>query len=302
VEKNLICISIGKVNTTFLVRNKKLTAAIRKRYHGYIGTITNKRPFIECTFSWHTFSSLQRVKLVSIGPRGWHATRYDFTCSWDNSHGHASLWPSLYSFDAMLRVLVATRHVSHNGFLLHASSVVRNKKGYIFTGPSGSGKSTISRLSNCKTILNDEIVSVAIDKSGTVRVSGTPFWGEMGSGPAISKSFPLKSIYFLKKNSRTYVKAINIPDAIGKLLRCVCVFGNSRHEMDTTLDLCGRILSSVEYGDLYFEKKPLDWKKIELKRAKCFRRDRKTCRPDGAIQQWQLVSSTNIPRLRRSCM
>lgn len=65
---------------------------------------------------------------------------------------------------------------SRNSFLIHASGVIHNGKGFVFTGPSGSGKSTIAKLSAENPVLNDEICLVTFE-GGRVWVSYTPFNG-----------------------------------------------------------------------------------------------------------------------------
>jgi len=81
----------------------------------------------------------------------------------------------------------AVRRRGMDSILLHSSAMVRNEKGFIFTGKSGSGKSTVTMLSEGAKILNDEIA--IIERSGDrASVADTPFNGffkgkEEGSAP-----------------------------------------------------------------------------------------------------------------------
>ena len=62
-----------------------------------------------------------------------------------------------YTLDSLLRVLLSWKLLEHQGFLLHAATVIRNGKAYIFTGRSGAGKSTVATLSPQGSVLTDEI-------------------------------------------------------------------------------------------------------------------------------------------------
>jgi hypothetical protein len=263
MEKKLIRISIGSVAIAFRVRSKRLRDALQERYEGFFLKSASPTLLIDCVFSRKKQSAAQQVKLNPLGTGTWTAVRYDFKCEWGGLGGAAVLWPSLYSFDALLRVIVATSLLSRGGILVHASAVVHNKTAYVFAGPSGSGKTTIARLSLCRKILNDEIVALSVNKSGKVAATGTPFWGEMGSGPAHIRQFSLNSLFFLKKNRLQHCEPLTISKAIGKLLRCVCVFGSSEEESNLALGICAQILAAANYSILHFPKKPLDWKLIE---------------------------------------
>src|SRR5256885_3293464 len=63
------------------------------------------------------------------------------------------------------------------GFLLHAATVLRNGKAYVFFGRSGTGKSTVAALSPLGSVLTDEI-SLLKRIDGQWHAFGTPFWGE----------------------------------------------------------------------------------------------------------------------------
>jgi hypothetical protein len=63
-----------------------------------------------------------------------------------------------YSIDGVLRILHSLILARQGGFLVHAASVVRNGRAFVFAGISGTGKTTISRLAPPDvTLLTDEI-------------------------------------------------------------------------------------------------------------------------------------------------
>jgi hypothetical protein len=194
---------------------------------------------------------------------GFHsARRYDFDCRWNKNHGTITLWPSLYSFDACLRVILAGSIIEKNGLLLHASAVVYNNSAFVFAGPSGSGKTTIAGLAKAPIILSDEIIALQLSDHKGLRVFSTPFWGEMGSGPYCPKSYAVRSIFFLKKNSILRAVPIGRDRAVNALLRCVCLFGKEPKDIQTCLDTCLSVVKIIDCQELYFPKKPLEWEKL----------------------------------------
>lgn len=262
MAKEIIPIAIGPIILVFRITRKDFASKIKSRYKGYL-VRSAPRPgrgfLIVCSFSKKKMSSNERISVVPTKDTGWHARRYDMDCSWDDRGGRARLWPSLYSFDACLRVLCATQITKHKGLLVHCAGVVFRDSAFIFAGPSESGKTTVARFSTPKRILSDEIVALTIGNKKQVVASATPFWGEMGTGPASKRGYPVHSLFFLKKNSRLEKIPIDKGMAVHKLLRCVCLFNHSAQENGRALDLCLEMLNRISACILCLEKKPLDW-------------------------------------------
>ena len=88
-----------------------------------------------------------------------------------------------YALDSLLRVLLSWKLAGRHGFLLHAATVVRDGKAYVFTGRSGAGKSTVASLSpkQCR----DEISLPRFEKASGAY--GTPFWGEFRAAGSIPR-------------------------------------------------------------------------------------------------------------------
>jgi len=49
-----------------------------------------------------------------------------------------------YRLDSLIRILLSLLLLDQGGFLLHAATIVRNGRAFVFTGRSGVGKSTIA--------------------------------------------------------------------------------------------------------------------------------------------------------------
>ena len=262
MKKTIISLRIGGVSIAFCFRNATLVSRLRSRYRGYMQANTAHCLAMDCTFSPKKFSNNQTVFLLPSSVQDRRALRYDFDCSWTDTEGRVSMWPSIYSFDACLRVLCATQIMLQGGLLLHAAAVVRTSEAFIFAGPSGSGKTTITGLSGAKKILSDEIVAITPDKHDRMRAGSTPFWGEMGTGPSSKKSYHVKFLFFLNKSDHFKKEAVSSSEAMHKLLRCVCLFGKHPGDIQRAVDICAHMLQSTAVYDLYFEKKPLQWSEL----------------------------------------
>jgi hypothetical protein len=90
----------------------------------------------------------------------------------------------------------AVRRKGLNSLLIHSSAIVRNGKGYIFTGKSGSGKSTVTALSEGSDVLNDEIALIDFAEETAV-VHDTPFNGFFPN--KVEGSAPLSALMLLKQ-------------------------------------------------------------------------------------------------------
>lgn len=167
--------------------------------------------------------------------------------------------PSIYSFDALLRVLVGTILPLRGGLLLHAAAVVGNGCAFVFAGPSGSGKTTVTRLAGTRRVLNDEISAVSTSGSAGPVVMGTPFWGEMGTGPSCKRSFPVNAILFPQRGERD--EKVELPGqiALSKLLGCTCTFSSVAQDADRVLRAATIIVGSTPCYELRFRKTDEFW-------------------------------------------
>jgi hypothetical protein len=110
----------------------------------------------------------------------------------------------------------ALRRKGLDSLLLHSSGLVRNGRGFIFTGKSGSGKSTITTLSEGSMVLNDEIT--LMDFSGRqVVVSDTPFNGFFEN--KVEGSAPLAALMLLKQAKRHRLTRVASAESIKTLSR-----------------------------------------------------------------------------------
>jgi len=119
-------------------------------------------------------------------------------------------------FDFFFRHLFGLVLPSFNGFMLHASSVAKDGRGYIFAGESGSGKSTIIKLSKSfQPLADDSTIIRRVRKNFFVFAS--PF-SEKEKIERKNSFFPLGGIYFLVKDKKNYLNKLSPNLVLEKLI------------------------------------------------------------------------------------
>jgi ABC-type multidrug transport system ATPase subunit len=146
------------------------------------------------------------------------------------------------------------------GFLLHAASVVRDGRAYIFVGRSGAGKSTVASLSPLGSVLTDEI-SLIRHSEGCWQAFGTPFWGEFRAA-GMNRHFPIAGIYFLTQDCQDCFEPLTAKKILRALLPCVLFFSSDKHAHETLLNMLLDLVQDVPAYRLHFRRSPNFWKVI----------------------------------------
>ncbi|HUA32322.1 MAG TPA: hypothetical protein VMA09_01855 [Candidatus Binataceae bacterium] len=184
----------------------------------------------------------------------WTMTRGDFRADFDpvSQRGKVRQGAYPYAIDSVMRIVHSLMLVERGGFLLHAASVVRNGRAFIFSGVSGAGKTTISRLAPSDvTLLTDEISYIKPTNEG-YRAFGTPFAGELArSGENIAA--PLGALYFLKQGASNDTQVIRGSDAARRLLRNILFFADDRALVQKLFGIACDFVSRVPVYELTFK-------------------------------------------------
>ena len=190
----------------------------------------------------------------------WHMSRGDFDARWDpmTRRGHIRQTLNPYSTDSVLRIVQSLLLSGDGGFLLHASSMVRHGRAYVFTGPSGAGKTTMTRLAPSDAVLLTDEISCVRRSGNEWRAYGTPFAGELGtSGACVSA--PLAGVYRLVQGPATSVAPLTPAEGVQTVMRNLLFFAPDaaagRQVLDTVCDLG----ASVPVRRLTFTLDPQVW-------------------------------------------
>ena len=107
------------------------------------------------------------------------------------------------------------------GLLFHATGIIHEGRGYLFTGHGGVGKTTTARLwqeTPGARVVNDDKVIVRLQDEG-YRMYGTPWHGE--GGMALPESAPLSRVYILKQANHNHIRELDKGQTAAMLLaRC----------------------------------------------------------------------------------
>lgn len=200
---------------------------------------------------------------VWLEDREWKMKRGDFEARWNPAErrGRVVQSPNPYSIDSVLRIVHTLTLAPEGGFLVHASSAVRNGKAYLFSGVSEAGKTTIARLAPSDvTLLTDE-ASYVRKVNGLYMAYGTPFAGELGV-PGKNISAPIAAVYFLEKGLENRIEKIEPAPAVKRLLRNILFFTHQPDLVRQVFDSACAMVAAVPFFQLTFFPDERVWESI----------------------------------------
>lgn len=165
-----------------------------------------------------------------------------------------------YALDSLLRILLTMVLLPRHGFLLHAATVVRDGRAYVFTGRSGAGKSTVASLSPAGTVLTDEI-SLLRFTDGCWHAYGTPFWGEFRAAGQ-NEHYPIAGIYTLVQSIEDRVEPLTTKEILRALLPCVLFFTSKPRANEELLRLLLEMVERIPRYRLHFRRDDGFWKVV----------------------------------------
>jgi hypothetical protein len=166
-----------------------------------------------------------------------------------------------YTLDSFLRVALSQLLLAENGLLLHAATVVRNARAYVFMGRSGAGKSTIARHAPAGSALTDEISLLRRHADGW-RAHGTPFWGEFRAAGQ-NTSFPLAGIFALAQAPENRLARLEARAALRAILSCAMFFSAERRDREALLRIAALLAESVAVARLEFRREMDFWPELD---------------------------------------
>jgi hypothetical protein len=259
-----VVVDVGDVPVGLNTTDASLLALLEKRFGRFLNPdITPDFTFDITVVSDGAFDPDADLQVSGVNGL-WTLRRGDFLAEWDARARHGWIRQTLnpYAIDSVLRVVHSLVLATKSGFLLHASSAVRNGHAFLFTGPSGSGKTTIARLAPADvTLLTDEVSYVRRTADG-YRAYGTPFAGELGESGE-SGSAPIAALFRLDWGPDNAHERLTDAAAVRALMRNILFFSDdrslTRHLLDTACDFA----ASVPAFSLAFAPDARVWNTLE---------------------------------------
>lgn len=194
----------------------------------------------------------------------WRIERGSLTGEWDarSRRGWAKLHPDPHSIDSILRVVHMLILAEQGGFLLHASSIVRNGRAFVFSGFSGAGKTTICQLAPLDSILLTDEISYIRPSGSRYRAHGTPFTSSDSQIRGHNISAPIEAVYLLEKGTGNFVEAVDRSVAARSLLRNILLFARDPDLVNRVFEAAVEFASRVPVRRLTFTPNERVWELI----------------------------------------
>jgi hypothetical protein len=257
-------LDIAGLRAALVAREPAVPAVARERFRGFV---TAGAPDWTIDVATATLPSGRSddviVRRDGAGSR-FTVGRHDFaaTLDLDARRGDVALAPgSDVALDAFVRVTWTLALLERRGLLLHAASLARGDRAFLFCGRSGAGKTTLARLSADAELLSDEVSCVRLTGAGP-RAYGTPFFGDLGR-PGANRAVPLVAIYFLEHAERHTRESLARPRALARLLTTVLFFGRDATLARRVFDLAAALVETVPCFRLGFRPEPSVWEVID---------------------------------------
>jgi hypothetical protein len=248
-----VCIEIGGMPIDLRTLDSSFRGLIENRYSGFVGTSPDSHLKFDIDLCEPSQSAAGDDLEVKIDAGEWLLERGDFRARWnpETGHGHIRQSASPYAIDCVLRIVHTLILARQGGFLVHAASVIRGGKAFLFSGISGAGKTTISRLAPPDaTLLTDEISYVRREGNGYVAF-GTPFAGELAR-VGENQSAPLSALFLLEKGLHNSIEPLSPTDAVQRLLRNILFFAHDPALVELVFQAACEFASLVPIHRLVF--------------------------------------------------
>lgn len=239
-------LSIGCVPIQLQMADERLYNAASARYGAFTGAVAQPIPI-----ALNDFSAAESHPPEFV---------YEFEGAVLRTGSHETKFNGVrneYALDSLLRILLSWKLTTRVGFLLHAATVIRKGKAYVFMGRSGAGKSTVASLSPEGSVLTDEI-SLLRFENGEWRAFGTPFWGEFRAAGS-NTSAPVRGIFRLLQASENRVTLFRPAELLRELLPNVLFFSPEPEANRRLLKILGQAAETICGYELAFRKDPVFW-------------------------------------------
>ncbi len=268
-QRSEVVVEIGNLPIRLQCDDPGFVRQLTQRYAGYVRTSAEPTLAQDSTFDFDielippdTECGDEDVQVTWDADR-WLMTRGDFRAEWNPStaRGRVRQTVNPYSLDSVLRIVHTLLLSRKGGFLVHASSAIRNGRAFLFSGVSGAGKTTMSRLAPADaTLLTDEISYVTRENDRYFAV-GTPFYGELARVGENQRA-PIECLYLLAKGPENKIEPVPEADAVRGLLGNILFFARDPGFVKLVFDAAFDFVSHVPVRRLTFVPDARVWELI----------------------------------------
>jgi hypothetical protein len=153
---------------------------------------------------------------------GYQVSYGGLTARFAGSDGEATMPPSIWLVDSLLRMVVGLMLAERGGLLVHGSGVLVAAKDQVRAlvcfGPSGVGKTTVARSVAARDVMCDEMIALLPDG----RAMGTPFHGDYSVCEPLSA--PLLAVVRLVHGKEDRLEPLSPAAAAQSLLNSTLFF------------------------------------------------------------------------------
>lgn len=180
---------------------------------------------------------LARAKLETIDPRG-------------------------RAVENLIRVATAWLALSHGGLLMHAASIVKEGRAYLFFGRSGSGKSTLAAATRRGHVVSDDLTLILPGADGRPEVAAAPFRGTYTAGEPVQGRYPVAAAFCLVKAGPAEpvaVEQLSTSVAMGDAIANLPFVVDQLAEHPELFGAMERVLAGFPIRSLRFRKEDDSW-------------------------------------------
>jgi hypothetical protein len=245
-ELSEVMVEIGGLPIRLCCDDPAFIHSIQERYVGYVSSATNACFHFDIEFASPGTESRDEDLRVTWNSGHWLMERGDFSADWNPSTARGRIQQTInpYSLDSVLRIVHTLMLARKGGFLVHASSAIRNHRAFLFSGVSGAGKTTIARLAPPDAALLTDEISYVTRQDDRYFATGTPFFGELAR-VGENLSAPIECLYLLAKGSENKIEPIVGADAVRGLMENILFFARDPELVnllfDAAVDFVGRV-------------------------------------------------------------
>lgn len=259
-----LVVEVGNLPIRLRCPNPHFARLIEERYSGFLSSSTEVIGEFEIELTPPAVRFRNEDVRVTWDSDQWLIERTDFQARWnpDTRRGQILQSDSIYALDSVLRIVDTLILARMGGFLLHASSWIRNGRAFLFAGPSGASKTTVARLAPPDASLLSDGLSCVIRRGDFYNSAGTPFYCGLGR-PGENRAAPIESLYLLSQGVRNKIEAIESATAVRGLLANVVFFASDPELVKLVFEASCEFVSRVPVRRLTFVPDASVWGLIE---------------------------------------